>query len=80
MAKISSISMSDSIWAIAKYMMRRGGYGTFSEYVRDLIRRDHRQAVEEFEAAEKRRIEEFEAAEKRRIEQSGFTPSAQRSY
>lgn len=49
--------MSEAMWAIAESMMRRGGYESFSEYVRDLIRRDHRQAVEDYEAAENRRIE-----------------------
>jgi antitoxin ParD1/3/4 len=42
-----NISMPDSLKAFVDERVRSGGYGSYSEYLRELVRRDEQQAAAE---------------------------------
>lgn len=44
-----NISLPDSMRAYVERKIERGGYGTISEYLRELIRADERREVEYFD-------------------------------
>ncbi len=59
--RIVSISMPERLYRILDYRVKAGLYGSVSEYVRDLVRKDLIPEIKAAEAREARRRETLES-------------------